>query len=151
MGSQAEPGTQNKVIYMQEITYNLEPKLSVAEFIQVLHASGLSERRPVSDLVRIESMLCSADIILVARCSANIVGVSRAITDFAYCTYLSDLAVDRQFQRRGIGKALITATHRAAGLNTTLILLSAPAAAAYYPHIGLQPHSSCWTIPGEIG
>jgi len=55
--------------------------------------------------------------------------VSRAITDFAYCTYLSDLAVDIEFQKQGIGRELIRRTHEAAGLGTTLILLSAPNAA----------------------
>ena len=75
-----------------------------------------------------------------------LVGASRAITDFSYCTYLSDLAVDGQFQRQGIGRELIHRTHEAAGFKTTLILLSAPAARSYYPHIGMQPHDSCWVI-----
>jgi len=70
--------------------------------------------------------------------------VSRAITDFAYCTYLSDLAVDVEYQRLGIGQELIRRTHEAAGLGTTLILLSAPKAASYYPHIGMTRHESCW-------
>jgi predicted N-acetyltransferase YhbS len=72
--------------------------------------------------------------------------VSRAISDFAYCTYLSDLAVDEQMQRRGIGRELIRRTHEAAGLQTSLILLSAPAARGYYPHIGMRQHDSCWLI-----
>jgi len=75
------------------------------------------------------------------------VGISRAITDFSFCTYLSDLAVDEAFQRRGIGRELIRRTHEAAGLNTALILLAAPKAQAYYPHIGMARHGSCWTLP----
>jgi predicted N-acetyltransferase YhbS len=78
-----------------------------------------------------------------------LVGVSRAITDFAYCTYLSDLAVDGQHQRRGIGRELIRRTHEAAGLHTTLILLAAPKAQTYYPHIGMTKHASCWVIPRQ--
>ena len=93
-------------------------------------------------------MLRHADIILTARVEGLLVGVSRAITDFSYCTYLSDLAVDERFQRRGIGKELIRRTHEAAGLGTTLILLAAPLARGYYPHIGMRPHDSCWLIPG---
>ena len=73
-----------------------------------------------------EEMLAHADIIVTARSNGRLVGVSRAITDFSFCTYLSDLAVDRGFQRQGIGKELIRRTHDAAGLHTTLILLSAP-------------------------
>ena len=70
---------------------------------------------------------------------------SRAISDFHYCTYLSDLAVDVEFQRQGIGQELIRETHRAAGLATNLILLSAPKARSFYPHIGMTRHESCWT------
>src|SRR5258705_331703 len=73
-----------------------------------------------------------------------LVGVSRAITDFAFCTYLSDLAVDEKYQRQGIGRELIRRTHEAAGLHTTLILLAAPKAQSYYPHIGMTRHESCW-------
>ena len=95
-------------------------------------------------------MLRNADIIVTARDDdGRLVGVSRAISDFHYCTYLSDLAVDASVQRRGIGKRLIRETHSAAGLNTTLILLSAPAAREYYPHIGLQSHGSCWIIRSD--
>jgi predicted N-acetyltransferase YhbS len=92
-------------------------------------------------------MLEHADVIITARVAGRLVGVSRAITDFSYCTYLSDLAVDRDYQRHGIGKELIRLTHDAAGLGTTLILLAAPLARTYYPHIGMSPHDSCWIIP----
>ncbi|MFO0926097.1 MAG: GNAT family N-acetyltransferase [Gemmataceae bacterium] len=73
--------------------------------------------------------------------------MSRALTDFAYCTYLSDLAVDEVYQRRGIGRELIDRTHEAAGRHTTLILLAAPKAQTYYPHVGLTRHDSCWIVP----
>lgn len=129
------------------INYQLEPQLTPAEFIDVLRRSTLAERRPVDDTACIAKMLQHANLIVTARSSGQLVGVSRAITDFAYCTYLSDLAVDEQFQRQGIGKELIRRTHEAAGLQTMLILLSAPKAREYYPHIGMQQHDSCWIIP----
>ncbi|MFO0918314.1 MAG: GNAT family N-acetyltransferase [Planctomycetaceae bacterium] len=74
------------------------------------------------------------------------VGISRALTDYHFCTYLSDLAVDVAFQKQGIGRRLIRETHLAAGLQTSLILLAAPKAQTYYPHIGLKRHESCWMI-----
>jgi predicted N-acetyltransferase YhbS len=130
------------------IHYQLELNLQPQEFIDVLRRSTLAARRPVDDLRTITLMLKNADIILTARTEENLlVGVSRAITDFAFCTYLSDLAVDEKFQRQGIGKQLIHRTHTAAGLHTRLILLSAPAATTYYPHIGMEQHNSCWMIP----
>lgn len=130
------------------IQYRLEPELTSAEFVDILRRSTLAERRPVDDAATIAGMLDRADVIVTARDDAGLLlGVSRAITDFHYCTYLSDLAVDVAVQRQGIGKELIRRTHVAAGLQTTLILLSAPAAVQYYPHIGMQPHPSCWIIP----
>lgn len=131
------------------ITYQVEPQLTPAEFIDVLKRSTLAERRPVDDAECISRMLQQASVIITARCDGLLVGVSRAITDFAYCTYLSDLAVDEAFQRQGIGRELICRTHEAAGLATTLILLSAPKAREYYPHIGMRPHDSCWIIPRQ--
>jgi predicted N-acetyltransferase YhbS len=133
------------------VSYQLEfyPDLSVDEFIDVLDRSTLAERRPVTELETIRGMLAHADIIVTARADGVLVGISRAITDHSYCTYLSDLAVDRKYQGQGIGKELIRRTHESAGLDTTLILLAAPAARTYYPHVGMQAHDSCWVISRE--
>lgn len=133
------------------IDYQLEPELTADEFIDVLQRSTLAERRPVDDRATIENMLAKADVLVTARVAGRLVGVSRAITDFSYCTYLSDLAVDEQVQRQGIGRELIRRTHEAAGLNTTLILLAAPKAQSYYPHIGMTRHDSCWLTPRQAG
>jgi GNAT superfamily N-acetyltransferase len=128
------------------ITYQLEPGLTAAEFVDVLRRSTLAERRPVDRPGTIAAMLRNATLIVTARDGRSLVGVSRALTDFAYCTYLSDLAVDEAYQRRGIGRELIRRTHEAAGPGTTLILLAAPKARTYYRHIGMQAHDSCWMI-----
>ncbi len=129
------------------ISYSLAPNLSAADFRNILIASTLAERRPARDFARLEKMLRQADVIVTARDGDRLVGISRAVTDFSYCCYLSDLAVDKQYQRRGIGRALIEATHRAAGDATTLILVAAPAAEAYYPKIGMKHLANCWAIP----
>src|SRR5271155_3178800 len=126
--------------------YCTEPGVAPNDFIDVLVRSTLAERRPVHDRGAIEAMLQNADLILTARLDGLLIGVSRAITDFAFCTYLSDLAVDEKYQRQGIGRELIRRTHEAAGLHTTLILLAAPKAQTYYPHIGMTKHESCWAI-----
>jgi GNAT superfamily N-acetyltransferase len=131
------------------ITYRIEPELTPEDFIDVLRRSTLAERRPIHDLDTIRAMLKNADVIVTALLDGLLIGVSRAITDFAYCTYLSDLAVDESHQREGIGRVLIRRTHEAAGLNTTLILLAAPKASRYYPHIGMTRHESCWITPGS--
>ena len=108
------------------ISYAPEPDLSADEFQRVLIASTLAERRPAGDIDRLREMLRNSNIIMTARDLGRLVGVSRAITDFSYCCYLSDLAVDVAYQRQGIGKKLIEETRLAAGERTTLILLAAP-------------------------
>ena len=132
---------------MITIEYSVGPDLSVDEFVDILQRSTLGERRPLDDLSTLAGMLANADVLVTARNPEKLlVGISRAITDFSYCTYLSDLAVDVAYQRNGIGRELIRRTHRAAGLRTSLILLAAPKAETYYPHIGMVRHSSCWRI-----
>src|SRR5262249_25376836 len=88
------------VIYQRE-SY---PALGPHEFIDLLVRSPLAERRPVNEPETIRGMLEYAGIIITARFQGRLVGISRAISDFSFCTYLSDLAVDRELQRQGIGK-----------------------------------------------
>lgn len=133
------------------ICYSVEPELGVDEFVSVLQRSGLAARRPVADRERIVGMLENAGVIVTARDGAGLlVGVARAISDYHYCTYLSDLAVDVAFQRRGIGRELVVRMHAASGFHTKLILLAAPGADGYYARIGMQKHDSCWVVPQTL-
>lgn len=129
------------------IVYTHEPELTAEAFRDVLIASTLGERRPVEDLDRLRRMLREADLVLAARDGERLVGIARALTDFSYCCYLSDLAVDVAYQRQGIGRRLIGETQALAGPLTTLILLAAPKAQAYYPKVGMVAHPSCWVLP----
>jgi GNAT superfamily N-acetyltransferase len=122
---------------VSSILYAREQTLDPSEFIDVLRRSGLAQRRPVDDRGRIERMLAHANLVITARDETRLIGVSRALTDFAFCCYLSDLAVDRQYQRSGIGVRLIEETRRAAGPDAACILLSAPDALGFYRAIGM--------------
>lgn len=128
------------------IICKITPNISTEDFIDILNRSTLGERRPVDDLECIESMIQNADIIVTAILDEKIVGVARAVTDFSYCCYLSDLAVDVSFQHQGIGKKLIQKVREQLGSKCKMILLSAPAAVEYYPKIGFTQHSSAWVL-----
>jgi GNAT superfamily N-acetyltransferase len=128
-----------------QAVYQTENNLSAEEFIDVLVSSTLGERRPVDDAARILKMLNNAGLIITARIDGMLVGVARSLTDFAYCTYLSDLAVRKEFQGLGIGKELIRQT-KLVSEPAKLILLSAPAAVEYYPHIGMVKHDNCYLL-----
>jgi predicted N-acetyltransferase YhbS len=90
-------------------------------------------------------MLQHANLIITARDNGKLVGVSRALSDFAFCTYLSDLAVDEAYQKQGIGKELIRQTKLTSPLGK-LILLAAPKAQQYYPRIGMKGFEHCYYI-----
>ncbi len=131
---------------MNRIVYRNDLKISVKEFIDLLTRSTLDKRRPVNEPDRIKKMLEHGNIIITAWSGNLLVGVSRAMSDFSFCCYLSDLAVDEAFQRQGIGKKLIEETHKVSGENTSLILLAAPAAVEYYPKVGMERFMDCFII-----
>lgn len=129
-----------------DIRYQIEQKLRAAEFIDVLRRSGLAERRPIDDAGRIDAMLRHANLTITARSNGLLVGVARSVTDFSFCCYMSDLAVDKAFQGKGIGRRLMVETRDAVSRDLTpgsgtvrCLLLSAPGAMTYYPQAGLEP------------
>ena len=132
------------------ITYRLGNELDLDQVIELYRASTLGERRPVDDRERMAAMLRNANLVVTAWDGPLLVGISRALTDFSFATYLSDLAVRVSHQRGGVGKELMRRTQAAAGPHAKTILLAAPAAEAYYPHVGFTHHPQCWMLgPGE--
>ena len=123
------------------------PDLPIAR--ELYHASTLAERRPVEDAARFGAMLAHANLVVTAWDGELLVGISRCLTDFAWTTYLADLAVRISHQRRGIGRELVRHT-RAAAPQATLLLLAAPAAVDYYPRLGFERQPQAWLLrPGE--
>ncbi len=131
------------------IDYTTEVPLTPTTFTDLLRRSTLAERRPVDDAETIAGMIAHADLTVTAWDGEQLVGVARSVTDFTYCCYLSDLAVDVAYQRQGIGVELIARTQAALGPRCNLILLAAPAAADYYSHIGFVHHPRCWILPRD--
>ena len=128
------------------IEYKVNKDITALEFIEVLNNSTLGKRRPIDDIPRIIGMLKNADVIVTASIDKTIIAVARAVTDFYYCCYLSDLAVDVKYQKNGIGKKLISKVQEQLKEKCKIILLSAPDASEYYPNIGFRQHNSAWTI-----
>jgi predicted N-acetyltransferase YhbS len=132
------------------IAYRTGNDLDLDAVIDLYRASTLGERRPVDDRERMAAMLRNANLVMTAWDGELVVGIARSLSDFSYATYLSDLAVRASHQCTGIGKELMRRTQQAAP-QTSLILLSAPAAVDYYPHVGFRQHPSAWVLkPGEL-
>ncbi len=130
------------------ITYKTGNDIDLDEMIDLYRASTLGERRPIDDRERMRQMLTYANLVITAWDRGQLVGISRSMTDFVYATYLSDLAVRLSHQKGGIGKELIRQTQLAAP-NASVILLSAPKAVEYYPHIGFTQHPSAWILRSD--
>jgi GNAT superfamily N-acetyltransferase len=131
------------------LRYETSRPLNPDEFVDLLKRSTLAERRPVDDPKCIQAMLQHANLLCTAWDGEKLVGVARSVTDFEYCCYLSDLAVDKNYQKRGIGKELIRLTRARLGGHAKIILLSAPKAETYYPKIGFESHRSAWVLAAQ--
>lgn len=127
------------------VKWNIENDLTTDEFVDVPLRSGLAARRPVDERERVATMLENSNLIITARDAGGLlIGVSRCITDYAYCCYCSDLAVDRK--RHGMGRELVRRSREAAGDGATFVLLSAPDVGDYYLHTGFEKFETCYGI-----
>lgn len=129
-----------------KITYEVNVKISVEEFVDLLKRSSLAERRPVEDLECMTQMLEHGSLLITAKDGDKLIGVARSLTDFKYACYLSELAVDESYQRKGIGKALIEKSLQQLGPKCKMRLIAAPAAADYYTKVGFSKNERCWEI-----
>jgi len=120
---------------------------TTAAIIEVYDSSGIN--RPTKDIQRITDMYANSNLILTAWDGDLLVGVSRALTDFHYCCYLSDLAIRKEYQKLGIGKELVRLTKEALGPRCMLLLLAAPTAMEYYPKIGMDKLDNAFMIKRE--
>lgn len=126
------------------IEYRNNHPLDPAEVARVFETSGIS--RPTKNLSRIEQMFANSNLVISAWDGTRLVGVSRALTDYSYCCYLSDLAVEVSYQKHGIGRELIHRTRDVIGEEVSLILLSAPSAMPYYPKVGFALADNAYVI-----
>jgi len=131
------------------IIYKVDADISVEQAIALYRRSTLGERRPVDNPEIFKGMLENASVTVSAWHNDVLVGISRTLTDFTYVAYLSDLAVDAKFQKKGIGKQLIRETRGKLGKECMLVLLAAPKANKYYAKLGFESTPSAWIMRGD--
>ena len=131
------------------IEYKINEPITADQFVALLKASTLGERRPIEDRECMEGMISNSNLTVSAWQNGELVGIARSVTDFHYACYLSDLAVSEEHQKSGIGKRLQILTQQQLGPKCKLILLAAPAANKYYEHIGFNHNSRCWVLEPE--
>jgi ribosomal protein S18 acetylase RimI-like enzyme len=130
-----------------EITYSFTKKPSTNQIINLYNKAGLP--RPTTDERRIKEMFDNSSLIVTAWNNEHLVGISRSMTDWVWCCYLSDLAVDPDYKKSGIGKKLIDLTKEKLGDECMLLLLSVPTAMDYYPKVGFQKEDRAFLIPRQ--
>ena len=128
------------MIEQPRVIFSREAALDVGEFRRVLVESGLGAIRPIGDEARLQAMLSGADLIVTARldrAGSPLMGVARCVTDFAWCCFLSELAVCASAQGLGIGRGLLDEARRQLGPGVSLFLASVPDAVGFYERVGM--------------
>ena len=118
-----------------------EERLSEEEYIDFLKRTNLGSQYPKERfLERIQKLVRNVSISLTARDETQkVVGVLFGLTDFCYWLYVTDLGVDRDYERQGIGTALIKKTHEIAGgeKDIALYLVANENAVPFYQKLGM--------------
>ena len=130
------------------ICYQRE-SVTAPQFADILGRSELGQRRPVDDTPRLQRMLEGADLIITARSASQgkLIGIARSLTDWSYACYLSDLAVDHDYQGKGIGKRLIDLVREHAGEESMCLLVSASDSVDFYHRIGMPSTDRAFLFP----
>lgn len=98
-------------------------RVTAAEYIEFLSRTDLGSQYPKERFrARIERLVRSVPISVTARDGGKLVGVCFGITDFAYWLFLTDLGVDRDYVRQGIGTKMLRLAHELAGGERDIII-----------------------------
>ena len=119
-----------------------EERLSAEEYISFLKRTDLGSQYPKERFKeRIEKLVKNVSISLVARNEdEKIVGVLFGLTDFCYWLYVTDLGVDREYEKNGIGKQLMKRAHDIAGgeKDIAVYLIANENAVPFYKKLGMK-------------
>lgn len=121
---------------MNEIEYKINATVEIGQIIELYGNCELP--RPIHDEARMKEMFANSTLVVSAWHEDELIGISRALTDFVWCCYLADLAVRKDFQKAGVGRRLVELTREKVSEKSMVLLLSVPDALGYYPKIGME-------------
>ena len=117
-------------------------RLTTAEYIGFLARTDLGSQYPRERFeTRIPRLLKSVSLSLAARNEDGLlVGVLLGLTDFAYWLYVTDLGVDRDYERQGIGRRLMKEALELAGgeKDIAVYLIANENAVPFYEKLGME-------------
>lgn len=117
-------------------------RISSDVYIDFLKRTDLGSQYPKERFKeRIVKLVDNVSISIVARNEDGlIVSVLFGLTDFAYWLYVTDLGVDRNYERQGIGKRLMKAALESAGgeKDIAVYLIANENAVPFYEKLGMK-------------
>lgn len=119
-------------------------RVDAEQVVELLRASGMN--RPVDDMNRIRRMLAGADLILTAWDADRLIGLVRALSDFSWATYISEVAVHPDYQRKGIGRELLERVF-ATSSEARYVLHSVEGVDGFYERLGFVPLVNVYMKP----
>lgn len=136
------------------ISYRLNEKLEFAEYREFLTRTDLGSQYPAERFEdRVRMLLARRSLAITARDEAGkLVGVAFGLTDFAYFLFVTDLGVDRDFVKQGIGRKLLETLRAAAGgaEDITAVAIANRDATGFYEKCGYETSSSLRWKPCEV-
>ena len=125
---------------METITIK-EERLTAEEYIDFLKRTDLGSQYPKERFYdRIPKLVKNVSISLIARNEAGlVVGVLFGLTDFCYWLYITDLGIDRNYERQGIATKLMKQAHEIAGgeKDIAVYLIANENAIPFYEKLGM--------------
>lgn len=119
-----------------------QERLSLEEYIDFLKRTDLGSQYPKERFEeRVARLLKNATISLAARNESGIlVGVLLGLTDYAYWLYVTDLGIDRAYERQGIGSELMRTAHELVGgeKDIAVYLIANEEAIPFYEKLGMK-------------
>ena len=119
-----------------------EERLTAGEYVDFLKRTDLGSQYPKERFEeRVERLVRNVSVSLVARDqTGTVVGVLFGLTDFAYWLYVTDLGVDRAYERQGVGTLLMKTAHRIAGgeKDIAVYLIANEKAVPFYEKLGMK-------------
>jgi len=117
-------------------------RLTVEEYTDFLKRTDLGSQYPRERFrERIARLLENASVSLAARNeNGRVIGVLLGLTDFAYWLYVTDLGVDRRYERQGIGRSLMKEALTLSGgeKDIAVYLVASEKAVPFYEKLGMK-------------
>ena len=117
-------------------------RLTAEEYIGFLKRTDLGSQYPRERFrERIARLLENASVSLAARNEEGLlIGVLLGLTDFAYWLYVTDLGVDRRYERQGIGRSLMKHALALSGgeKDIAVYLVANEKAIPFYERLGMK-------------